>query len=276
MEGIRLIQFSVLASGSTGNSIYVGTDQHHFLFDAGLSGKRIEASLNKIGIDPTKLNGIFVSHEHDDHVRGVGVLSRKYSIPIYANEATINNLPQQVGKIDQAFIQTVDIGYPLEFGQMQIETFGISHDAAEPVGFTIQEGEFKLSIVTDLGYVSHKIKDKITGSDFFIFESNHDVNLLRMSSYPWSIKQRILSDVGHLSNEAAAEALLDVINENTQRIYLAHLSKENNLPDLAKLTVKNILEENGITESHVQLMDTYFNDVTPLERLDSKKQLILK
>lgn len=270
-----MIKYSVLASGSTGNCIYVGSEHYNFLIDAGLSGKRIEAALQTVGVDIKNIDGIFISHEHDDHVRGVGVLARKYNIPLYANKRTLGNLPASVGSIEDSLKIVFETGTVKSFANLNIETFEISHDAVEPVGFVITDSDSKLSVVTDLGYVSAKIKEKIKGSDVLIFESNHDVNLLRMSSYPWSVKQRILSDVGHLSNETSAEALAEVITKNTQRIYLAHLSKENNLIDLARLTVKNILEEYGITEEDVKLMDTYPNKPTQLETI-LKKELVLE
>lgn len=269
-----MIKYSILASGSTGNSIYVGNEKFNILIDAGLSGKKIEESLNQIGVNPKLLNAIFITHEHDDHVRGIGVLSRKYNIPIYANLKTLSNLPANVGTIDDELKKVFDTGSIQRFETLEIESFGISHDAAEPVGYVIKEGNTKLSIVTDLGYVSNKIKEKINGSDAFIFEANHDVHMLRMSSYPWSIKQRILSDVGHLSNEASGEALAEVINSNTQKVYLAHLSKENNLLELAILTVKNILEDYGITENDVKLMETYSDKPTALEKIIKRKELV--
>lgn len=269
-----MIKYSVLASGSTGNSIYVGTENVNFLIDAGLSGKKIEEGLGKIGVDPKKIDGILITHEHDDHIKGIGVLARKHSIPLYANEKTFAHLPTHIGKIEEESKYIFETGAVRDFADLQIESFAISHDAAEPVGYLFRQDELQVSVVTDLGYVSQKIKQKIAGSDALIFEANHDVEMLRMSSYPWSIKQRILSDVGHLSNEASGEALSEIISGDTQKVYLAHLSRENNLPELAKLTVKNILEDYGITEQDVQLMDTYFNGPTALEKIISKKEKV--
>ena len=266
-----MLQYSVLASGSTGNAIYVGTGKHHLLIDAGLSGKKIEEALNQIGIEIRDINGMFITHEHDDHVKGLGVLARKYRIPVYANSNTINSLPKSVGTIEDSLLNRVETGSKVEFGNLIVESFPISHDAKEPVGYVFQVDTYKLSLVTDLGYVSAKIKDKIRGSDALIFEANHDIEMLRVSSYPWSIKQRILSDVGHLSNEAAGEALAEIITPNTKQVFLAHLSKENNLPELAYLAVKNILEENGITENNVQLIKTHFDKPTELYRLEDTK-----
>jgi len=269
--GFILIKYSVMYSGSTGNSVYIGTEDYHLLIDAGLSGRKIEAGLKEIGIDPGQINAILLTHEHDDHVKGIGVLSRKYDIPIYGNEKTINHLPNYVGQIKETLIRPFETGTVKAFGDLEIESFAISHDAAEPVGYTIRQQDLKLSIATDLGYVSKKIKQTLEGSDVLIFEANHDVGMLRMSSYPWSVKQRILSDIGHLSNEDAGQALVDIITYNTQKVYLSHLSKENNLQELARLTVKHILEDYGISEDHVKLMDTYPDKPTTLEILEKKK-----
>ena len=275
LEGQILIKYSVLASGSTGNSVYVANNEKSFLIDAGLSGKKIEESLQEVGSSLKEIDGIFITHEHDDHVKGIGVLARKYNIPIYANETTLGNLPKSVGNIDESLFHIMDTGSVIDFGELQIESIPISHDAKEPVGYLFTEDDFKLSLVTDLGYVSQRIKGKIAGSDSFIFESNHDVDMLRMSSYPWSIKKRILSDVGHLSNEDSGDALAEIISGDTQKVYLAHRSKENNLLELARLTVKNILEDYGITENEVKLMDTYPNKPTKLEKLTNKKEELL-
>lgn len=270
-----MIKYSILASGSTGNSIYVGTKDHKLLIDAGLSGIKIQTRLEEIGVDPQEIDGILITHEHDDHIKGVGVLSRRYNIPIYANARTFENLPNHVGKIDESIVNIFDTGSLLEFGNLHIESFAISHDASEPVGYFFKDDDFQLSIATDLGYVSQKIKEKIKGSDAFIFEANHDVEMLRMSSYPWSVKQRILSDVGHLSNETSGEVLAEIISGDTQKVHLAHLSKENNLKELARLTVKNILENYGISEDDVKLLDTYPDKPTQLEELTHKKEEVI-
>ncbi len=270
-----MIKYSVLASGSTGNSIYVGSKDYNLLIDAGISGRRIEDGLKKIMVNPNDIDGIFVTHEHDDHIKGLGVISRKYKIPIYLNYNTFKNLPNCVGKIDDSLINIIKTELTSEFGDLKIESFGVSHDAIEPVGYIIKVRNLKLSIVTDLGYVNQKIKDKIKGSNAFIFEANHNIDMVRMSSYPWSVKQRILSDVGHLSNEATGEALAEVITTETEIVYLSHLSKENNIRELAKLTVKSILADNNITEDKIKIMDTYANEPTKLEIIDYKEQVII-
>ncbi|MBM7591789.1 MBL fold metallo-hydrolase [Brevibacillus fulvus] len=262
------MKFSILASGSTGNAIYVGTDRYSLLIDTGITGKQAEAALQEIGVNPQSLNAILVTHEHVDHIKGLGVMARRYKIPIYANEKTWAEMDGQIGKIAEQQRQLFQTGETKELGDLTVQSFGISHDAVEPMGFCVYHGNKKLSIATDLGYVSDKIKETIRGADAYIFEANHDVEMLRMSQYPWSIKRRILSDVGHLSNEASAEALGDFLKGEAERVFLAHLSKENNMMELAKLTVSNILQEKGLKIGNdVHLRETYPHRPTKLEVL---------
>ena len=262
------MRFSILASGSTGNAIYVATDRVSLLIDVGITGKQAEAALQSIGVKAEELSAILVTHEHIDHIKGVGVLARRYGLPIYANAKTWKELDGQIGTIPEDQRRLFEVGEKRELEDLGIESFGISHDAAEPMGFCFYHGNKKLSLATDLGYVSERIKETIRGADAYIFETNHDVEMLRMSQYPWSIKRRILSDVGHLSNEAAGEALLDCLRGEGERVFLAHLSKENNMIDLARLTVKNILEEQGLrVGDDVYLHDTYPDRPTKLEEL---------
>jgi phosphoribosyl 1,2-cyclic phosphodiesterase len=251
------MKFSVLASGSTGNSFFIESNNSKLLVDAGLSGKQIESLMQEVGVNPAELDGILITHEHSDHIKGVGVLARRYNLPVYANSKTWEQLDQQLGRIAEDQRLIMEVGDTLDFGDMKVESYGISHDAAEPMGFCFYEGEAKVSLTTDLGYVSQRVKDTIYGSDAYIFESNHDVEMLRMGSYPWNTKRRILGDMGHLSNEAAGEALGDILTGKGETVYLAHLSKENNMTELARLTVKNILQEYGFEDGEdVHLMDT--------------------
>lgn len=251
------LQFSILASGSTGNAIYIKTDAQQFLIDCGLSGKKMTALLNKVSCDPAQLNGIFVSHEHSDHIKGIGVFARKYKTPIYANSKTWQAMANNIGQvpIDQKFI--FETGSVQTFKDIDIESFGVSHDAADPMFFVFHHHGKKLTLATDLGYVSDRIKGTVKDSDAFIFEANHDINMLMMGKYPWSIKRRILGDSGHISNEDAGLALTDVIGNNTKSIYLAHLSKDNNMKDLARMSVQQKLEEFGLRVGHdLTLHDT--------------------
>ncbi|MDF1510631.1 MBL fold metallo-hydrolase [Robertmurraya sp. DFI.2.37] len=251
------MRFSVLASGSTGNAVYVETEEHSFLVDAGLSGKQMEALFAHIGRDMDKLSGLLVTHEHSDHIKGVGVVARKYKLPIYANEKTWNAMNGLIGEIPTEQKFTFDMESVKSFGSLDIESFGVSHDAAEPMFYIFHHAGKKLVLVTDTGYVSDRMKGIIANADMFVFESNHDVQMLRMGRYPWNIKRRILSDVGHVSNEDAAIAMSDVIGDQTKRIYLAHLSLDNNMKDLAKMSVTQTLQSQGIiVGEQVELFDT--------------------
>src|SRR5690625_4722164 len=255
------LRFSVLASGSTGNAFYIESDEERLLVDVGLSGKQMGKLFDEISIDPSSLSGILVTHEHSDHIKGLGVLARKYDLPIYANSKTWKAMEKSVGDIslDQKF--HFEANSVKTFGDIEVESFSVSHDAVDPMFFTFRKDDKKVALVTDLGYVSEKIKKTIEGADAFIFEANHDVGMLQMGRYPWSVKRRILGDAGHVSNEDCGLALSDVITDNTKRVYLAHLSKDNNMKDLARMSVDQILRERGIKMS---LYDTDPASATPL------------
>ncbi|MGG1675884.1 MBL fold metallo-hydrolase [Neobacillus sp. NRS-1170] len=251
------LRYSILASGSTGNALYVESDEHSFLVDAGFSGKQMETLFQQIDRDISKLSGIFVTHEHSDHIKGIGILARKYKLPVYANEKTWQAMETNVGVIptEQKFVFNMET--VKTFGGVDIESFGVSHDAAEPMFYVFHNEGKKLVLITDTGYVSDRMKGTISNADVYIFESNHDVQMLRMGRYPWNIKRRILSDVGHVSNEDAALAMSDVIGNRTKRVYLAHLSLDNNMKDLAKMSVSQTLESRGlIVGEQFDLYDT--------------------
>jgi phosphoribosyl 1,2-cyclic phosphodiesterase len=263
------LRFSILSSGSTGNATVVGNDDVKILIDAGLSAKRIEQLLQEREVSAKEFDAILVTHEHSDHIKGLGAVARKYDLPIYANEKTWEELNKQIGVIAEDKQCVIETGATLEIGSIQIQSYGISHDAAEPVGYCIYDGEEKLSLATDLGYMSGKVKEQIQDSDVLILESNHDIELLRMGKYPWNIKRRILSDLGHLSNVAAGEGLCEVLGGRTKRVYLAHLSRDHNMMDLARMTVGNIMQDNGIstTDERVTLKDTYYDRATAWDKL---------
>lgn len=259
------MRFSVLASGSSGNAIYIENDQHSFLVDVGLSGRKMEELFASIGKKMSNLDGILVTHEHSDHIKGIGIVARKYNVPIYANEKTWTAMDGLVGTIptDQRFHFAMDT--VKTFGSIDIESFAVSHDAADPMFYVFHENGRKLALITDTGYVSDRMKGVIQASDAFVFESNHDVGMLQMGRYPWSVKRRILSDVGHVSNEDAAVAMSEVMAEKPTRIYLSHLSKDNNMKDLARMSVEQTLQTKGIiVGEYVDLLDTDANVPTPL------------
>ena len=259
------MRFSILASGSTGNSVYIENDMGAYLVDAGLTAKRIEAQLAKIDRSMKDVKAIFVTHEHSDHIKGVGVLARKYGVPIYANQKTWQAMDGLIGKVelDQQF--QFDMDTVQSFGSISIESFAVSHDSVDPMFYVFHENDRKLAIITDTGYVSDRMKGIIKSADSFVFESNHDVGMLQMGRYPWSIKRRILSDVGHVSNEDAALAMSDVIEQKETQIYLSHLSKDNNMKDLARMSVEQTLQTCGIiTGEFVHLHDTDAEEPTEL------------
>ncbi|WP_404456837.1 MBL fold metallo-hydrolase [Oceanobacillus kapialis] len=255
------LRFSVLASGSTGNAFYIESNKERLLVDAGLSGKQMDLLFDQINIDPANLTGILVTHEHSDHIKGLGIMARKYNLPIYANEKTWNAMEHSIGKItlDQKF--TFNMEEVKTFQDLDIESFGVSHDAAEPMFYTFHHEGKKVALVTDLGYVSERIKKTVEDADAYIFEANHDVGMLRMGRYPWNVKRRILGDSGHVSNEDCGLALTDIISNRTKRIYLAHLSLDNNMKDLARMSVDSVLQERGI---NLDLHDTDPKMPTPL------------
>lgn len=253
------LRFTVLASGSTGNATVVSSDAATVLVDVGLSGKKIEELMQQRGVAGNELDAVFVTHEHSDHIKGLGAFARKFELPVYANEKTWAAMHKHVGELPDHQRKVLDTDSAMELFDLRIESYAISHDAAEPVGYCFESGGRKLSLATDMGYMSDKVMAKLMGSDVIVLESNHDIEMLRMGRYPWNIKRRILGDTGHLSNEAAGEALCRLLSGATRRVYLAHLSLQHNLMDLAKLTVNTVLEDNGFfyQKHEFALCDTY-------------------
>jgi len=219
----------------------------------------MEELLRERGVSGSDLNAVFVTHEHTDHMRGLGALARKYRLPVYANEKTWAAMMRQVGELEDWQCKVMPANSVMEIADLRIESYLISHDAAEPVGYVFESCGARLGLATDMGYMSDKVAQRLKGLDVLILEANHDIEMLRMGRYPWNVKRRILGDTGHLSNDAAGEALCRLLTGDTRRVYLAHLSQEHNLMDLAKLTVNTILEENGFfyRQDEFQLCDTY-------------------
>lgn len=236
---------SILASGSSGNSLFIETEKKKILVDAGLSGKKITSLLAEVNRKPEELDAILVTHEHRDHIHGVGVLARKYKLDIYANEKTWDAMDSMIGAIAIEQKHIFEMGKVLTFGDMDIESFGVSHDAAAPQFYRFYKENRSFVTLTDTGYCSDYIRGTIKNADAYLVESNHDIEMLRMGPYPWNLKQRILGDQGHLSNEDGALVMADIIGDQTKRIYLGHLSKENNMKELAHMTMENTLFEQG-------------------------------
>lgn len=239
------MKISVLASGSTGNAIYIEHRNENVLVDMGLTGKALEEKLETINRATKDITRIFVSHEHRDHCSGVGVVARKYGIPIYANEKTWKGMDRIIGEIPEKQINIFETGDKMKFGSLEVESFPTSHDSKEAMFFVFYADSKKVVTITDTGYVSDRVKETIINADCYVFESNHDENMVRVSGYPWKVQQRILSDSGHLSNTDAAVVLSEIIGDKTKRVFLAHLSKENNYKELAFMTVEQVLKEKG-------------------------------
>lgn len=264
------LRFSVLASGSSGNAFYIESNQARLLVDVGLSGKQMDKLFQEAKVDPRKIDGILVTHEHSDHIKGLGILARKYNLPIYANDKTWSKMEKSIGKItlDQRF--HFEANKVQTFGDIDVESFSVSHDAADPMFFAFHHGNEKVALVTDLGYVSDKIKDTIKDANAYVFEANHDINMLQMGHYPWSVKRRILGDYGHVSNEDSGLALSEVISDRTERIYLAHLSKDNNMKELARMSVDQVLKQRGID---IELCDTDPGKATSLYEINKSNKI---
>ena len=239
------LQFCPLFSSSSGNSIFVGTEKTKILIDAGLSGAKITTELKKIGVNPEELSAILVTHEHSDHISGVGVLSRRYHIPVYANAGTWAAMRGKLGAIETANVVEFETGGDFSIGDLNIRPFATPHDAAEPVGYAVCAGSCKASIATDLGCIREGWLSEVAASDVLLLEANHDVNTLEAGRYPYELKKRILGRKGHLSNDDAGRAAVELVRRGVRAIVLGHLSGENNFPELAYASVSCTLEENG-------------------------------
>ncbi len=252
------MKFCSLYSGSSGNCQFIRAGNTKILVDAGLSGKKIQQALLSIEEEPTDIQGIFITHEHADHIQGAGILSRRFNIPIYANEDTWNAMQSSLGDIKSENIKVVDES--IEIGDLYIQAFDISHDAAKPVGYKIFNKDKKISLLTDTGCVSEAMKQNIMNSDLLLIESNHDEDMVLIGSYPWPLKRRVLSEFGHMSNDLAGNLLSKVLKKGSEIVLLGHLSKENNFPELAYKTVENILNENNIPINEGIILNMTYRD----------------
>lgn len=229
-----------IASGSSGNCIYVGSDNTHLCVDAGISGRKIEEGLNTIGIKPEELNGILITHEHSDHVAGLGVLARRYGIPMYGTYGTIEAIKgmKYLGRIPDGLFKVIEADRAFLVNDLKVNPVRISHDAADPVAYRIGNGDKAVGVLSDLGKFTDYTVDSFFGVDALLLEANHDVNMLQVGKYPYQLKCRILGDKGHLSNETSGRLLSRLLHDNLKSVFLGHLSKENNLAELAYETVR--------------------------------------
>lgn len=229
-----------IASGSSGNCIYVGSENTHLLVDTGISKKRIEEGLHSLAIKGDELSGILVTHEHADHIQGLGVFSRKYEIPIFATAGTIRGIRdyKSLGKMPEGLYHEVHTDDEFLIGDIAVHPFAISHDANEPSGYRFEQGDKRVAVATDLGKYDEYTVENLRNLNAVLLESNHDLHMLEVGPYPYYLKQRVMGERGHLSNELSGRLLCDILHGDLQNVMLGHLSKENNYAELAYETVK--------------------------------------
>lgn len=255
-----MVKFCSLYSGSSGNCLYISDGNTKLLIDAGVSAKKVVEALHSIGEKPSELSAILVSHEHSDHTRGVGIISRKFNIPIYANESTWGMMEKEVGPVNVENRLYFSTGMEFELGNISVKTFSIPHDASDPVGFNFFVSGRKITTATDIGHITKSLLNNLYMSDLILLESNHDIEMLKVGPYPWNLKKRILGDMGHLSNEMAGKVVAHLAENGTKRFLLGHLSKENNFPELAYQTVFNALAEKKICVGIDVTLDVVLRD----------------
>ncbi len=235
------MRITALASGSTGNSFLVESDDGAILVDAGLSGKQIRERMDQAGADPASLCAIIVSHGHMDHIKGVGVLSRRYKLPVHMNRGTWEVASRIIGKVHR--LELFETGRIFSLAGFRIHAFSVPHDCADPVGFRISNGKAGIGIATDLGAATGLVTNVLTGLRVVVLESNHDPKMLQDGPYPWELKQRVRSRRGHLSNGESSQLLQKIVCDELKAVVLAHLSETNNLPELALESARASLQE---------------------------------
>lgn len=239
-----MLELCTLASGSSGNSLLVSDGTTHVLVDAGISARRICKSVRQLGIEPSQLAGVLITHEHTDHIAGLATLVKQLQLPIYASRGTGRQLCYRIAFLEE-LLHPFQAGACFTVGALEVESFPTSHDSAESVGYALTGGGRKAAVATDLGYVSQAVRDGIAGADLLVAETNHDVEWVQSGPYPSFLKRRILGERGHLSNEAGAELAGWAVEQGARSVVLAHLSQENNTPVRAYDTVCAALERRG-------------------------------
>lgn len=236
-----------LFSGSSGNSILISSKGHNFLVDIGVSAKRCENALSGIGIDPDSIDAVFITHEHTDHSKGVRVFSTKHNVPVFASEPCIDDM-MTTGTLNEK-VNVNSIDYHMELCGIEIMTFNQSHDSVDCLGyrFNLPDGR-SISVCTDTGYITDNARQILPGTDLIFIESNHETSMVETGPYPYHLKQRILSSHGHLSNFACGEYIKELAQSGTTRFVLSHLSRENNMPHIARQTAISALSEIGLKE----------------------------
>ncbi|NLC32960.1 MAG: MBL fold metallo-hydrolase [Clostridiales bacterium] len=257
------IEFCSLSSGSGGNATYISAGNTRILIDAGLSGKTVTAALNSIGVLPESLNAILVTHEHIDHVKGVGILSRKYHIPVYANENTWNRMSKSVGEVPLGMHRIFETDNDFYIDDLSVMPIAIQHDSAEPVAFRVFAGGRSVAVATDMGVISKRVIQQLSGVDLLLLESNHDIEMLRQNQrYSESLKRRILGNKGHLSNDSCSLALMSLYETGVKHVLLGHLSEDNNTPELAMHAVSTALSDQGLKTGSDIFLEMTWRDRT--------------
>lgn len=242
------MQVAVLASGSKGNATFVEMDGIRILIDAGISARRIKQELAALGENVEMLDGIFITHEHGDHIKGLPNLVKKYGIQIYSRPATFRAMSCYKELPGDCVNPIID---RIQLGRVAVRAFDIPHDAAAPVGYIIQ-GTSRCVVATDIGNVDDRLQQMLEGAQVLVLEANHDEEMLRQGSYPYNLKQRILGPLGHLSNRRMAQVVAE-LQRRPQKLILAHLSESNNRPELAMDTVKSVLDSYGINNMEIYM-----------------------
>lgn len=240
------MKISILGSGSGGNSTYIESEKGKILVDAGFSCKKIEERLNFIERELNDINGILITHEHIDHIQGAGIISRKYNIPIYITPESFKAGENKLGKINPENLRFIKDKFIIN-DSLLVKPFDVMHDARRTVGYRIESQSGKvIAISTDIGYVNNIVRENFKAADVMIIESNYDYNMLMNCNYPWDLKARVKGRNGHLSNNEAAKFIKEMYNENLKKVYLAHISKDSNNPDIVKDTIAQELRANKI------------------------------
>ena len=249
-----MFNFCSLYSGSSGNSLLVETENTKLLIDAGVSSKKIETALTNLNIDPNTINGILITHEHTDHVQGLGTFAKKFDLPVYVNQKTLDAMPKQKEKIAEKNIKNIKIEEKFEIEDLKIKPFAIPHDAANPCGFNIIKDDKKISIATDIGHMTNGILKNLEDSIFVLLESNYDPEVLKFSRYPYILKSRIAGPNGHLPNDMAGKTIAHLLQSGLKQATLGHLSKESNFPELAyKTVIDEIISNSNYNENSLKL-----------------------
>jgi len=248
-----MLKFYSLYSGSSGNSLLVETPNSKVLIDAGVSTKKIETALSDLEVDIHDIDAVLVTHEHSDHVKGLGTLAKKFNIPIYANQETWDAMPEIAEKVQLENQNLFKPNEKFDIGDLKILPFSIPHDAANPCGFNLFYENQKISIATDLGHMDNQLIKYLEESQFILLEANYDPNILKCSRYPYLLKQRIAGPNGHLSNETAGKTISALMKKDLKEVMLGHLSKENNFPELAYQTVAEELMKNNSDINTIRL-----------------------